>query len=171
MDDDPDQWVESARSPGEGRALKSAASVRLYVIADNVLWVSTNGGGSWTMGASGVGAVNMIAVSPADDDTLYVAASSGLYRSTDAGVTLTQLDTGLSVSFQLVAISPTRPTTVYAALSQPIPGGTVTRLSLDGGNTWKTLGSLPLVQPDWMQVQAHRLYLGTSAGVWRIVAR
>jgi hypothetical protein len=135
----------------------------LYVVANNLTWVSTNGGASWNGGAS-VAGTNMIAVAPSNENLVYYATSSGLFESVNGGISATQLSGFPNVSAQSVVLDPSSASNVYVALSN-----TGVLVSQDSGNTWSQLGALlPLVQPNWMQLQGHNLYLGTGSGVWEM---
>ena len=107
----------------------------------------------------------MMAVSPASENTVYIANSAGMLQSTDGGNTVTQLPGFPSVGSSWVTVDPVVPTQIYASVSN---GGQVL-VSQDSGNTWKQLGSeLPLNDPSWMTVAGRNLYAGTGADVWEI---
>ena len=115
----------------------------LYVVANNLTWVSTNGGASWNGGAS-VAGTNMIAVAPSNENLVYYATSSGLFESVNGGISATQLSGFPNVSAQSVVLDPSSASNVYVALSN-----TGVLVSQDSGNTWSQLGALlPLVQPN-----------------------
>jgi hypothetical protein len=135
----------------------------LYVMADDQMWLSTNGGNSWSQGAS-VALTNMFAVAPSNELVVFFATYSGLYVSFDGGISATQATGFPSVSAQFIVFDPSSPSTIYAALTY---GGVL--VSQDYGNTWSQLGALlPLVQPKWMQLQGRNLFLGSGAGVWEM---
>lgn len=127
----------------------------------NGIYRSSDGGETWTqLGLADAQQIADLAVDPRDSRRLFAAvlghpygpsAERGIYRSVDGGVTWQQVlykdpDTGGSA----VAIDPSRPETVYAALWQSRLGpwedknqfqGTRGGLfkSSDGGTTWKPL--------------------------------
>ena len=111
---------------------------------------STDGGGSWIVLGSGFPAGNVgnanqfknqsifgIAVDPANNSDLYLAASSGLYVSTDAGLDWT-LGTGgggaQADSLAFDASSPPAGRVLFAGVA-----GVGIKRSTDGGMTWTTV--------------------------------
>lgn len=108
---------------------------------------STDGGNSWIVLGSGIPAGNVgnanqfvnqsifgIAVDPANSANLYLAASSGLYFSTDSGQNWT-LGTGgggaQADSLAFDASSPVGNRTLFAGIT-----GVGIKRSIDGGNNW-----------------------------------
>ena len=111
------------------------------------IYKSTDGGNSWIVLGSGFPAGNNgnasqfvgqsifgIAVDPADSADLYLAASSGLYFSTDSGQNWT-LGTGgggaQADSLGFDASSPVGNRTLFAGVN-----GVGIKRSIDGGNNW-----------------------------------
>jgi photosystem II stability/assembly factor-like uncharacterized protein len=81
-----------------------------------------------------VGEVNTIAVAPNAPNTIYVGASSGIHRSTDAGATWTKTPTAGLPAFPFstaLAVDPTNSSVVYTGM---INGGLFK--TTDGGNNW-----------------------------------
>ncbi|MDX6664876.1 MAG: hypothetical protein QOG68_1082, partial [Solirubrobacteraceae bacterium] len=114
--------------------------------------------------------VNQIAADGAHTGVFYAAtASSGVYRSTDAGVTWAAVGTtDPSSPFRLVTV-PGRSGVVYAA-----SGGHVYK-SVDSGDTWAPLPNLPggasfvqAIAPDPADPDA--VYVGDDKGVARLAA-
>ena len=66
-------------------------------MSPNSLFVSTNGGTSWTDISAGlpVVSVNAIALDPNNDNTVYIGTDVGVYRTTDLGVTWQVFDNGI----------------------------------------------------------------------------
>jgi photosystem II stability/assembly factor-like uncharacterized protein len=125
----------------------------------NGVYKSTDGGKSWKhMGLDGSMHIGRIVISPADPNTVYVAAGGnlwgpskdrGVYKSTDGGKTWSNVlfvneDTGASD----VAMDPDSPGTLIAAFYQRRrtvfgysgsgPGSGLYKTT-DGGATWKKL--------------------------------
>jgi len=124
---------------------------------------STDGGRSWThVGLAGAQQIAELAIDPADPKRVFAAvlghpygpsAERGIYRSVDAGASWQQVlyrdpDTGGSA----VAIDPSHPEVVYAALWQSRLGpwedknefqgvGGGLYKSTDGGTTWRKLAT------------------------------
>ena len=113
---------------------------------------STDGGGSWIVLGSGFPAgnngnsltlfqgqnVNRIIVEPSNSNILYLVASNGLYRSTNAGQNWTQGTNGgggaafiPANTLSLDTTSPTGSRILYAGIN-----GSGIRQSTDGGQSW-----------------------------------
>ncbi len=116
------------------------------------LFKSEDGGASWqsVFNKQSVSSIGAVAVAPSDPATVYagtgepnlrndVAYGNGMYKSTDAGKTWQHLGLEGSGSIARIAIDPTDPARVFAAVSgdfyKPSPERGVYR-SLDGGKTW-----------------------------------
>lgn len=163
---------------------------------------STDAGTSWTQycgpfcgpvaqdGYYGGGArIGGLAIQPGNSQVLLAAVAldfkDGIYRSTDAGNSWTQVlagNPGTSVLFD-----PTAPNTAYAALGNSFSGGTEgVFLSGDGGMTWSAHngsggGALPLgnagrvvlamapSQPQTLYVSIANVNDGSLVGVYRSI--
>jgi hypothetical protein len=130
------------------------------------IYLSTNGGGSWTRVLQGstatTGAVD-VAIDPSNPQRVYAAMwdhirypdlrvygglGSGIYRSTDGGTTWSRLSNGLPVPSKDVgrigiAVAPSNPNRLYAIVIDT--DGTFQGLyrSNDGGDTWTLLPNDP----------------------------
>lgn len=98
---------------------------------------STDGAATWnTTGLSfsmgNYRQISKVLVDPSNGNNILVATSAGIYRSTDAGVTFTQVQTG---SFKDMEFKPTAPATVYAC-------GTEFYKSTNSGATWTKITSV-----------------------------
>ena len=144
--------------PTDSDVLWVAALGPLYAeTPDRGVYRSADGGASWTRTLfvdDRTGAVDLD-VNPRGPDTLYAATwerqrrpdlrqyggdGSGLHRSTDGGVSWTELGGGLPTGADIgrigVRVAPSRPNVVYATYTDAV--GFLTRVyrSLDGGDTW-----------------------------------
>ena len=101
---------------------------------------STDGGTTWnTTGLSfymgNTRQLSKVLIDPTNTSRLLVAGSAGIFRSTDAGVTFTQTQTG---SYKDMEFKPGDPNFVYAC-------GSEFYRSLDNGQTWtKITSGLPV---------------------------
>jgi photosystem II stability/assembly factor-like uncharacterized protein len=137
----------------------------VYVAAQGPLWRSggdrglyktTDGGATWEriLHVSDDTGINEVHMDPRDPDVLYASSyqrrrhvwtlidggpETGIYKSTDAGATWTELETGLpEVDMGKIgmAISPANPDVIYTVIeAQRDEGGTY--VSRDRGETWK----------------------------------
>src|SRR6266853_984335 len=80
----------------------------------NGLFISTDGGNTWTAGASpGVQANQALAIASTNPRTVYLVNSSGVQKSSDGGKTLAVVLPGVSFShFGRIAVDPRNPSTV-----------------------------------------------------------
>jgi hypothetical protein len=162
---------------------------------------STNGGASWqSLGLTGTDRIGRIAIDSSNANRLFVAAAGnlfvpggqrGLYRTVDGGTTWQLVLAGANATTGAVdvAISPTNPNRIYAAMwdhrRQPngrVYGGVGSGIyrSSDGGATWTRLaGGLPAASSNLGRMgiavarsDANRLYAiasdtsGDFVGFW-----
>ena len=97
---------------------------------------STDGGVTWA--ATGMvhavsqgRTISRVLIDPSNSNTILVAASNGIFRSTNAGGTFTSVSTG---GFKDLEFKPGDPTTVYAV-------GSSFRKSTNNGQTWAVVSS------------------------------
>jgi cysteine-rich repeat protein len=122
-----------------------------------VVWKSTDAGASWhSTELSSRGNPPVIVIDPVNPGTLYVGINSRgvldgdshpeVMKSTDGGTTWHLMSTGLGYPSAVagIAIDPSNPATVYAALtpSGPSLGGSLFK-STDGALTWQSIGLGP----------------------------
>jgi photosystem II stability/assembly factor-like uncharacterized protein len=119
------------------------------------VWKTTNAGTSWTNISDGTfetGSVGSIAVAESDPNVIYVgmgegpfravtsAHGDGIYKSTDAGKTWTNVGLAAARQIPVIRVHPTNPDLVYVAAQGnpwgPNPERGVFR-SADGGETWE----------------------------------
>jgi photosystem II stability/assembly factor-like uncharacterized protein len=94
------------------------------------LFKSTDGGSSWN--ASGlIPGVQSLAIDPRNSSTIYAATGSGVYRSTDGGITFNPYSQARAIPVRSLALDPQRSGTIWA-------GGFSNGLfkSADAGMTW-----------------------------------
>jgi len=96
----------------------------------------------------GLGRINAIIVDPNDDDTWYAGApAGGIWKSTDAGDTWTNLfDDFPQIGVSGIAIDPNDSNIVYIATGDDDAGDSYSIgvfKSLDGGQTWNQTGLNP----------------------------
>ena len=111
------------------------------------IYRSDDGGATWTPANDGIESsasdppeyapVNYIAPSPFDADEIFAGiGSSGMYRSTDGGLTWGELDVDFVVGrMTRLVFDPVRPGTLFGAST------TTLQRSTDGGATWEQIRS------------------------------
>jgi photosystem II stability/assembly factor-like uncharacterized protein len=131
---------------------------------------TTDAAANWNNQNSGLtGSVSAIAVARSAPNTIYAASQSGIFHSTDAGVTWTRSPgTGLQGSSfaNVMAVDPSTASIVYLGQSFGV------FKSVDGGNTWAALNSSPL---NFSSINAiaidpstpATIYVGTGSGVFK----
>jgi uncharacterized protein (TIGR03437 family) len=159
--------------------------------SSNGIYRSTDAGRTWTLRSgqigsatglpsSGVGRISL-AIALSNPSILYAAIQSsasstfgqllGVYKTTDAGLTWRRLNAANTCNGQcwynlVLGVQPSNPDVVYFGTVQ-------LQRSLDGGETWRTLGTGPNGQP--IHVDHHvftftpdgtRLFFGNDGGVW-----
>jgi len=87
------------------------------------LFTTNDAGLTWRGAFGGANGGGVIAVDPVNPSTLYIGAGLmnffgfGLYKSTDGGLSVTELDDGLPLGFvDAIAIDPVMPPRVYVAM-------------------------------------------------------
>lgn len=154
---DTNRWTSIGPTAGSKAVrIKSVAfgpHGALYVAGNQGIQRSTDGGATWDpllRLATGDGAPYssysvgiFVWVDPVAPTTMLAGLSpGGVYRSTDAGLTWTQVLYGST--FLSMAISPSSSSAIYAcvSISTEVPGLRLTFRSTDGGTTWSSLDSL-----------------------------
>lgn len=112
------------------------------VLAAAGIWISTDGGGSFSPRSEGPGAVvAALATHPELPGTFYAATPSGLLRSVDAGLSWHPAGPGLPASpMDAVAIAAHDPQTIYVGAR-----GDGLWQSKDGANSWNFAMDRPLI--------------------------
>ncbi len=143
-----------------------------YANAGTVL-VSTDAGTSWSERATGLppwgndtsthAGVNSLAVDPRDARHAFAGmdATSGIFRTHDAGLHWERSGGGIAQPVEVVAIDPTTPDRIYAGTTQGLYRST------DAGTTWAFLTTIEtrtlLLDP----ANPARLYIGGTGLVHR----
>lgn len=90
---------------------------------------------NWTLSQSRV--IRSLLINPLHPDTMIVAASSGLYYTSNGGTTWLQRLAGTGSSSHDLEFQPGNPSVVYAASADKV------RRSMDGGYTWTVVLTVP----------------------------
>jgi len=157
---------------------KSNANVLGIAANGGRVFLSNNGGASWTQAATlpnNGSFTSDVAFDPTNPNIVYLssvapsASLSHLWKSTNFGASWTVIETGLPAGVPVNAIvpDPTLANTLYVATHLGVYEST------DGGATWARYGAgLPLVNVMDLQVLPDRslMRIGTyGRGVWEIV--
>ena len=137
-------------------------------------FATNDGGATWRAINIGIPAlaINSLAIDPAHTGTLYAAATTGLYKSLDAGATWSQLLPAAAAASQIL-LDPKNPSTLYVLYTAAGQFATQFAKSTDAGATWQSLTSA--LPPPW--VPGTPLMIGTialdpenSQAVWMTIA-
>ncbi|GAB4447766.1 MAG: hypothetical protein OHK0036_02460 [Bacteroidia bacterium] len=140
------------------------------------MWVSTNGGSTWTTTTDNLGSLGVsdIAIDPSNPNIIYIATgdydagdtySIGVYKSTDGGLTWSA--TGLTYTTNQgrrigrLLINPLNPTTLYAFTSAGI------YRTRNGGSTWTLVQSGNFKDGEYKPGDTTIVYGVTSSGFYR----
>jgi hypothetical protein len=149
--------------------LKPLAGPMLAGVASGGVYLSNDGGATWTPPAPGNGMSKSETVwsfAQLIPGSVFAATSSGIYRSLDGGATWTLKSDGITgITLRVVADS-TRPNIFYAIT----PDDGVFR-SINFGETWANVSAglgndHTRALQKFSGVNETRLYVGTEDGVW-----
>lgn len=151
-------WVTPLTANSAGDLFSGFAN--LYKLTGGV-WVQQN------IDAIGSGNLELISVDPSDDNIMYVANGSSLYKSTDLGITFTNLFTAPS-TITSIEVHSSDSNVVYLTTSGS--GGQVFK-STDGASSFTNFSTgLPNIGKNIIVHQGRNtenpLYLGTTLGVY-----
>jgi photosystem II stability/assembly factor-like uncharacterized protein len=155
--------------------VNSADPATIYVGAwknsdDGGLWISHNGGKSWTEPAQLKGQpVHALAQAPSDSRTLYAGTLEGVFRSSDGGATWAEISPPGSHEIheiESLAVDPGDADTVYAG-TWHLPWKTT-----DGGKTWHNIKQGLIVDSDVFSIivdpeHPHIVYLSACSGIYK----
>ena len=149
------------------------AATTLYCGYTN-LFRSANLGTAWTAltAIPGTGTIREFAIAPSNNQVIYVLKSSGIFKTTDAGATWTNV-TGTvpvgSASPEFITIDPSDPNNAWVVLSGYSAGNKVF-MTANGGTSWTNFTSnLPNIPANCSVYQdgtADRIYVGMDVGVY-----
>jgi photosystem II stability/assembly factor-like uncharacterized protein len=137
---------------------------------DGGLWVSRNGGTSWTEveGLRGQ-SIRAFAQSPSDPKVLFAGTLDGVFRSTDGGATWMLISPPGSTEIheiESLAVDPEDPLTVYAG-TWHLPWKTV-----DGGQSWGSIKHGIIEDSDVFSIivdpeQTGTVFLSACSGIYK----
>lgn len=135
------------------RIIVDPADANTFVAATNEgLFRTTDGGGSFSevfRAGGGDGRVQDIVADPTNFSTQYMSINStGVYKSTNAGATWSQILGSVGSRIEL-AVAPSDPNWIYAAVES---GTSVLMVSQDAGATWSVVAD-QAQDPDWLGTQ------------------
>jgi hypothetical protein len=157
-------WVTPLRVNSIGEVFSGYND--LYKLTNNLtnnVWVLRN---TSPIGDAAVN-LNLISVDPSNDDTMYVSKTTGLYKSTDRGITFTLVFTATS-SITSITVHSSNSNIVYITTSGTSGNAFV---SNNGGTSFAAIASgLPSIGKNIIVHQGQNslnpLYVGTSLGVY-----
>jgi photosystem II stability/assembly factor-like uncharacterized protein len=157
--------VDEERDPAVASLATGAGTI---YVGGRTLYVSRDGGQSWIDTTPVQDYVPSMTVDPADPLTVWFATFGGLWKTADGGETFSPslrppYEIG-SPGVTAVAVSPSRPSTVYAGANRR------SYVSVDGGATWQPggdvgIGDLSALAVDL--VSPATVYAGGPGGIAR----
>jgi len=161
--------IENLSQVWQSILLAHSAGERLYVVANNAVYRSDDGGETWRLMGSGPGGDHRAgAVDLSNPEVVYVGSThKGMFKTTNGARSWFQLSNLPATSINDIAIDPANPQTVYAATDS---GAFV---SLDGGEQWARiqdgLGPNPIVYSIAVDPNdSTRVFTVTPDGVYRL---
>src|SRR5262249_38067206 len=117
-------WVLKPLQIVRAIAIDPVTPSKLYAGTANGLFISSNGGDSWTsviippISGGTIGLIEAVAVDPVTPATLYPGSPPGIYKSVNGGAAWAFAGNGIpsfgSTRINRITISPSNPATIYA---------------------------------------------------------
>jgi hypothetical protein len=147
------------------------------IIADpqnsNVFWTggaspfmavskTTDQGDTWTRYSltTDSGYAHAIALDPGNSNTVYAGGTGGLFKTTNAGTTWSDISTGINGAISSIAVNPVTTDMVYAGT----PNGVFQ--STDAGGTWIDIGCTDVNDVVIIPAYPDSLFAATNSGVY-----
>ncbi len=151
-------WVTPLRGDSQGNMYSGFDG--LYKLVNGV-WAQQNSN------SVGSGNIDLITIDPSNDNIIYVANGSSLYKSIDAGITFVLAST-LASSISSITVHSSNSTIVY--ITRNGASGQA-MISTDGGTSFANIATgLPAITKNCIVHQGRNtenpLYVGTSLGVY-----
>ena len=145
-----DSWVEFApdlKSIGVSYFDISSDGYKIYVVAGGVIYISDDGGDTWTDKDMKTGALYFISVSPVDKNRILFGKGADLYLSTDGLATeikVVEVEEVEDIHFADIVFSPNDPNIVYAITTgaYPYTSGYNLYKSTDAGESFIKISNL-----------------------------
>jgi photosystem II stability/assembly factor-like uncharacterized protein len=173
--DDAANNLEGLNNPGSGNWVSPfeqdpVLPNTIYAGYDHV-YKSTNKGDSWTTISQNFGGnLSHLKIAPSDNQIMFAARGSQLYKTTDAGATDWDNITNPGGDINEIAIHPTNPNSIAVTTTS----SSKVKVSFDGGETWenyrKNLPDFSALTVVWHDNGADGLYIGMDYGVYYIDA-
>ena len=143
--------------------------VGAQVLADGGLFISQDGGATWTSQPQMRGqSVRALSAAPSDPKILVAGTLDGVYRSTDGGGHWQSISKGANDVHEIasLAIDPVDPNTIYAG-TWHLPWKTT-----DGGVTWKNIKQGIIEDSDVFSIlvdpkRPNVVYLSACSGIYK----
>jgi photosystem II stability/assembly factor-like uncharacterized protein len=174
-----DVWFATGPFGGDAEVIRTVPRVRGLVIAaahNGLLYTSTTGGAMWRnlyFPGQFAGVLHALEVDPRSASTWYVGMESesawvsGIYKTTDSGVTWRLLPETKGIPVWSIALWPADPDIIAAGTGKGV------YLSRDAGGTWKHISPpddpeiRPVVSLAFHPDKANIIYAGTTHLPWR----
>ena len=172
-------WLATGPFGGDADIVRAIPGTKGHVIAaarNGLVFSSTNGGASWVnlpFPAQFAGVLHALEVDPKSTATWYagveseISRLSGVYRTTDSGLTWTQLPGTVGIGVWSLALFPGDDTVIAAGTSTGV------YLTHDSGANWKKISAdgdtelQPVVSLAFQPSDSKILYAGTTHLPWK----